>query len=162
LYSRTGCYFEVGETVLEQTNKKVLLVGGVIRLANNCKIENGKVLDVNIPKTWLGRSQALEYIRAFVLGRMAWSRASGLILISGAFGAFDRKIVLECGGYDRNTVGEDMELVVRMRKYMEDKKIPYKVQNIQTLYAGPKCQKQKILKTTQQMDARNYGNPLET
>ena len=115
---------------LEQTNKKVIACGGVIRLANNCKIENGKVLDVNIPKTWLGRSQALEYIRAFVLGRMAWSRASGLILISGAFGAFDRKIVLECGGYDRNTVGEDMELVVRMRKYMEDKKIPYEVQNI--------------------------------
>lgn len=115
---------------LEQTDKKVIACGGVIRLANNCKIENGKVTDVNIPKTWLGRSQALEYIRAFVLGRMAWSRASGLILISGAFGAFDRSIVLACGGYDKNTVGEDMELVVRMRRYMEEKKEPYEVVNI--------------------------------
>lgn len=115
---------------LEQTDKKVIACGGVIRLANNCKIENGKVTDVNIPKTWLGRSQALEYIRAFVLGRMAWSRASGLILISGAFGAFDRSIVLACGGYDKNTVGEDMELVVRMRRYMEEKNEPYEVVNI--------------------------------
>ncbi len=121
---------KLAKPFLEQTDKKVIACGGVIRLANNCKIENGKVTDVNIPKTWLGRSQALEYIRAFVLGRMAWSRASGLILISGAFGAFDRSIVLACGGYDKNTVGEDMELVVRMRRYMEEKKEPYEVVNI--------------------------------
>ena len=121
---------KLAKPFLEQTDKKVIACGGVIRLANNCKIENGKIVEVNLPKTWLGRSQALEYIRAFVLGRMAWSRASGLILISGAFGAFDRKIVLECGGYDRHTVGEDMELVVRMRRYMEEQKQPYEVVNI--------------------------------
>ena len=118
---------KLAKPFLEQTGKKLIGCGGVIRLANNCKIENGKVTDVNIPKTLLGRTQALEYIRAFVLGRMAWSRASGLILISGAFGVFDRKIVLEVGGYDRHTVGEDMELVVRMRKYMEELKEPYEV-----------------------------------
>lgn len=121
---------KLAKPFLEQTDKRVIACGGVIRLANNCKVENGKVVDVNLPRTWLGRSQALEYIRAFVLGRMAWSRASGLILISGAFGAFDRKIVLECGGYDRNTVGEDMELVVRMRRYMEERDEPYEVVNI--------------------------------
>ncbi len=121
---------KLAKPFLQQTDKKLIACGGVIRLANNCKIENGKVTDVNIPKTLLGRTQALEYIRAFVLGRMAWSRASGLILISGAFGVFDRKIVLACGGYDRNTVGEDMELVVRMRKYMEEKKEPYEVLTI--------------------------------
>lgn len=118
---------KLAKPFLEETDKKVIACGGVIRLANNCKIENGKIVDINIPKSLLGRTQALEYIRAFVLGRMAWSRASGLILISGAFGVFDRKIVLACGGYDRNTVGEDMELVVRMRKYMEEKKEPYEV-----------------------------------
>jgi hypothetical protein len=93
-------------------------------------VENGKVVEVNLPKTLLGKTQVLEYIRAFVLGRMAWSRASGLILISGAFGVFDRKIVLACGGYDKDTVGEDMELVVRMRKYMEEQKEPYQVVTI--------------------------------
>lgn len=121
---------KLAKPFLEQTDKRVIACGGVIRLANNCKVENGKVVDVNLPRTWLGRSQALEYIRAFVLGRMAWSRASGLILISGAFGAFDRKIVLECGGYDKDTVGEDMELVVRMRRLMEEKDEPYEVVNI--------------------------------
>ena len=121
---------KLAKPFLEQTDKKVIACGGVIRLANNCRIENGKIVDVNLPKTLLGRTQALEYIRAFVLGRMAWSRASGLILISGAFGVFDRKIVLACGGYDRHTVGEDMELVVRMRKYMEERKESYEVVTI--------------------------------
>jgi len=121
---------KLAKPMLEQTDKKFIACGGVIRLANNCVIENGKVVSVNMPKTLLGRTQALEYIRAFVLGRMAWSRASGLILISGAFGVFDRKIVLACGGYDKNTVGEDMELVVRMRKYMEERNEPYEVLTI--------------------------------
>ncbi|ADQ16280.1 sulfatase [Leadbetterella byssophila DSM 17132] len=138
---------KLAKPFLEQTDKKVIACGGVIRLANNCIVENGKVVDVNLPKTWLGKSQALEYIRAFVLGRMAWSRASALILISGAFGAFDRKIVLECGGYDPETVGEDMELVVRMRRYMEEKNEPYKVVNI----PDPLCwtevpEKEEVLK----------------
>lgn len=121
---------KLAKPFLEQTEKKIIACGGVIRLANNCKVENGKILEVNIPKSRLGRAQALEYIRAFVLGRMAWSRASGLILISGAFGAFERKTVLACGGYDKNTVGEDMELVVRMRRYMEELNEPYEVVNI--------------------------------
>ncbi len=121
---------KLAKPFLEQTDKKYIACGGVIRLANNCVIEDGKVVSVNMPKTLLGRTQALEYIRAFVLGRMAWSRASGLILISGAFGVFDRKIVLECGGYDKTTVGEDMELVVRMRKYMEERGEPYEVLTI--------------------------------
>lgn len=121
---------KLAKPFMEQTDHRIIACGGVIRLANNCRIENGKVIDINLPKSWLGRFQALEYIRAFVLGRMAWSRASGLILISGAFGVFDKEIVMACGGYDSNTVGEDMELVVRMRRYMEEQQVNYKVINI--------------------------------
>jgi peptidoglycan-N-acetylglucosamine deacetylase len=79
--------------------------------------------------------QTLEYIRAFILGRMAWSRLNGLMLISGAFGAFDREIVLKCGGYNHKTVGEDMELVVRMRRYMEEHHLKYRV----TFIPDPLC-----------------------
>lgn len=70
----------------------------------------------------LPRIQVLEYLRAFLLGRMAWERLDGLLLISGAFGAFDREIVLAVGGYNTKTVGEDMELVVRMRRFMHENK----------------------------------------
>ncbi|MEO6719505.1 MAG: sulfatase-like hydrolase/transferase [Ferruginibacter sp.] len=112
---------------IEETDRRVIATGGVVRIANSCIIENGRLVDVNLPKNFLARVQTLEYIRAFLLGRMAWSRLNGLLLISGAFGAFDREIVIKAGGYDHKTVGEDMELVVRMRRYMEEHKMPYKV-----------------------------------
>lgn len=112
---------------LENAGKRVIATGGVVRIANDCEVEDGKIVKVNLPRQFLPRMQTLEYIRAFLLGRMAWSRMDGLLLISGAFGAFDRDIVLKVGGYDHKTVGEDMELVVRMRCYMEEQKLPYEV-----------------------------------
>ena len=112
---------------LETTDAKVIAAGGVIRIANSCIVKDGKLLDVNFPKTWLEQGQILEYLRAFLLGRMAWSRLNGLLVISGAFGLFDKKIAIKAGGYDTNTVGEDMEIIVRMRRYMEDEKQKYKV-----------------------------------
>jgi cellulose synthase/poly-beta-1,6-N-acetylglucosamine synthase-like glycosyltransferase len=120
---------------LEESKVRVIASGGVIRIANSCKIENGKLIEVNLPKKFLPRVQTLEYIRAFLLGRMAWSRLNGLLLISGAFGAFDKEIVIKCGGYNVKTVGEDMELIVRMRRYMEEHKLPYKV----TFIPDPLC-----------------------
>ena len=112
---------------LENAEKRVIATGGVVRIANSCEVEDGKIVKVNLPKQFLPRMQTLEYIRAFLLGRMAWSRMDGLLLISGAFGAFDREIVINVGGYNHNTVGEDMELVVRMRRYMEEAGLPYEV-----------------------------------
>jgi cellulose synthase/poly-beta-1,6-N-acetylglucosamine synthase-like glycosyltransferase len=112
---------------LENTKKRVIATGGVVRIANGCEIANGRLIKVGLPQDFLPRVQTLEYIRAFLLGRMAWSRLNGLMLISGAFGAFDREIVIKCGGYNHKTVGEDMELVVRMRRYMEEHDLAYKV-----------------------------------
>lgn len=104
---------------LEQSSgKKVIASGGVIRVANSCEIEDGQIKKVVYPSNLWARFQVLEYFRAFTLGRMAWSKINGLLIISGAFGMFDRELAQVVGGYDRNTVGEDLELVVRMRKYM--------------------------------------------
>jgi cellulose synthase/poly-beta-1,6-N-acetylglucosamine synthase-like glycosyltransferase len=112
---------------LEQREVRVIATGGVVRIANSCEVKQGKITKINLPEQFLPRVQTLEYIRAFLLGRMAWSRMNGLLLISGAFGAFDREIVIKAGGYNHKTVGEDMELVVRMRRYMEEQKQPYLV-----------------------------------
>ncbi|HEX2534133.1 MAG TPA: glycosyltransferase [Chitinophagaceae bacterium] len=112
---------------LENDGFRVIATGGVVRIANSCEVQGGKITQVRLPEQFLPRMQTLEYIRAFLLGRMAWSRMNGLLLISGAFGAFDREIVIKAGGYNHNTVGEDMELVVRMRRYMEENDLPYKV-----------------------------------
>lgn len=106
---------------------EVIASGGVVRIANSCVVEEGRLIEVRLPEKLIARFQVLEYIRAFLLGRMAWSRLNGLLLISGAFGLFKRDIAIKAGGYDHNTVGEDMELVVRMRVYMHEQKQKYKV-----------------------------------
>lgn len=112
---------------MEETNRKVIAVGGVIGIANNCDIQDGTVTEYRIPTSLLGRFQVIEYLRAFLMGRMAWARINGLMLISGAFGFFRKDVVQAVGGYFPKTVGEDMELVVRMRRYMEERNLPYKV-----------------------------------
>ncbi|GGA85113.1 glycosyl transferase family 2 [Flavobacterium palustre] len=121
---------KLAKPFLESYGKRVIATGGVVRIANQCIIKNGRLVEVNIPNVMLPRIQVLEYLRAFLLGRMAWGRLDGLLLISGAFGAFDKEIALLTGGYSTKTVGEDMELVVRMRRYMLENKIPYAVSYI--------------------------------
>ncbi|MFO8000336.1 MAG: glycosyltransferase [Marinilabilia sp.] len=112
---------------LQETHKKVIAVGAVVRVANSCDISGGNISHVKVPRNIWARFQALEYIRAFLIGRMAWKRLDGLLLISGAIGMFDIETVKACGGYLKKTVGEDMELLVRMRRYMNEKKLPYSV-----------------------------------
>lgn len=107
--------------------KRVIATGGVVRIANSCEVRDGRLIKVHMPENIVARFQVLEYIRAFLMGRMAWSRLNGLLLISGAMGIFDKDIVIKCGGYNHKTVGEDMELIVRMRRYMHDHDLRYKV-----------------------------------
>lgn len=105
-----------------EEKKKVIATGGVIRIANSCLVEDGRLMSVRIPDKFIARAQVLEYFRAFLMGRMAWSYIDGLLLISGAFGMFDKETVIRAGGYKHDTVGEDMELLVRMRRMMYEEK----------------------------------------
>lgn len=102
-------------------------VGGVVRVANGCKFELGEVTEVNVPKSIIGRIQAVEYLRAFLFGRTGWDYFDSLLIISGAFGVFDRESVIKVNGYLHDTVGEDMELVVRLHRYYRDRKEKYRV-----------------------------------
>ncbi len=118
---------KMAKPFMENTRGRVIATGGVIRIANSCKVSNGKLVEVNVPDPILPRIQVIEYLRAFLLGRMAWAKLDGLLLISGAFGMFDKEVAIRAGGYDHSTVGEDMELVMRMRRYMIEMKQKYTV-----------------------------------
>jgi cellulose synthase/poly-beta-1,6-N-acetylglucosamine synthase-like glycosyltransferase len=120
---------------LEEKDRKVIGTGGVIRIVNSCEVERGHIREIHLPDKILPRLQVLEYTRAFLLGRIAWSHLDGLMLISGAMGIFDRETVIRAGGYSINTVGEDMELVLRMRRYMAEQGAKYEV----TYIPDPLC-----------------------
>ena len=90
--------------------------GGIIHVVNGCEIKKGLIRKVSASGSMLSRLQAVEYLRAFLGGRVAFSFLDALLLVSGAFGLFRRDAVVAVGGFDTNTVGEDMELVVRLHK----------------------------------------------
>ncbi len=107
--------------------ERTVAVGGTVRIANGCTISHGRVLEVRPPRNLLALLQTVEYLRAFLMARLAWSRINALTIISGAFGLFRRARVIEAGGYTHGTVGEDMELVVKLHRLMRDKRLPYRI-----------------------------------
>ncbi|UNY97723.1 glycosyltransferase [Zhouia spongiae] len=110
--------------------KRVIATGAAIRISNSCEVKDGFLLKVHFPKGWYPRFQELEYIRSFLFGRMAWSQLNGLLLVSGGLGMFDKEIAIAAGGYWHKSLGEDMELITRMRKYMYDTKQKFLIKYI--------------------------------
>lgn len=99
-----------------EDSERVIAVGGTVRAVNGCRIEHGRVMDYRLPHHPLALMQAVEYLRAFLMARLAFARLNMLMLISGAFGLFRRDAVLAVGGYSHGTVGEDMELVIKLHR----------------------------------------------
>ncbi|MFW6071812.1 MAG: glycosyltransferase family 2 protein [Candidatus Bipolaricaulota bacterium] len=108
-------------------DKTVVGIGGIVRVANGCRVEGSQVKEVRLPRKLLPSIQVMEYIRAFLFGRTGWSRINSLPIVSGAFGLFRTETVKEIGGYRSETVGEDMDLVIRLHKYMREKKEDYTI-----------------------------------
>lgn len=107
-------------------DREVIATGGIVRVLNGCTIVNGKVADVLAPRKMIECFQSVEYIRGFLVGRTSWNFTNSMLIISGAFGIFRKDILLAINGY-RKTVGEDMDIVVRMHRHCLEKRIPYKV-----------------------------------
>ena len=107
---------------------ETVAAGGSIRIANGCEFgKGGSIKRVGVPSTWFGAAQVIEYLRAFLYGRAAWSEARSLMLVSGAFGVFRKDVLVEIGGFRHETVGEDMDLVVRMHRHMRAADRPYRI-----------------------------------
>lgn len=106
---------------------ETVAVGGIVRIVNGCRVEHGQVKEVGLSGNPLVIFQHVEYLRAFLFGRVGWSALGTLLIISGAFGVFKRQTVLDIGGYHHDTVGEDFELVVRMHRRLREQKIRYRI-----------------------------------
>ncbi len=113
---------KLAKPFMESNSKKVIATGAGIRISNSCEVKEGYLTRIHFPRHWYPRFQELEYIRAFLFGRMAWGQINSLLLVSGGLGMFDKEIVIEIGGYWHKSLGEDMELITRMRKHMHEKK----------------------------------------
>lgn len=115
----------ISEPVLR--NQNVVAVGGLVRLSNDVELENCRVKKYQLPKNILAAMQVLEYDRSFLASRILFDKFNGSLIISGAFGLFKKDVVIQAGGYDSKTMGEDMELVVKLHEYCRTNNMDYKI-----------------------------------
>jgi cellulose synthase/poly-beta-1,6-N-acetylglucosamine synthase-like glycosyltransferase len=120
-----------------QEDPRVAAVGGQVAIANGCTIEHSRVVRVGLPKDDLARFQMVEYLRSFTTGRTGLDRIDSVLILSGVFAVFEKEIVIRAGGYltpfvnskvvreyigeQRTTVCEDMEIIVRLHRFLKDK-----------------------------------------
>lgn len=113
-----------------ENTTRVIATGAAIRISNSCEFKDGMLYKSHYPNNFFARFQELEYLRSFLFGRMAWSKTNGLLLVSGGLGMFDKEVVIQAGGYWHKSLGEDMELITRMRKVMYTRKEDFLIQYI--------------------------------
>lgn len=116
--------------VMEEKGRRVIATGATLRIANSCEIDNGVMVRMRPPRKLLPRFQEMEYIRAFILGKMGWSFVNCVPNVSGGLGLFDKEVAIKAGGYDPQSFGEDMELMVRMSRYAYENDITYAIRYI--------------------------------
>ncbi|MGH7702280.1 MAG: glycosyltransferase family 2 protein, partial [Gemmatimonadales bacterium] len=120
-----------------QEDPRVVAVGGQVAIANGCAIRNGKVVSVGLPSHPLARFQMVEYLRSFTTGRTGLDRLGSVLILSGVFAVFEKETVIRAGGYltpfvthrltqeyvgsRTGTVCEDMEIIVRLHRFVRDK-----------------------------------------
>jgi cellulose synthase/poly-beta-1,6-N-acetylglucosamine synthase-like glycosyltransferase len=120
-----------------QEDPCVVAVGGQVAIANGCIIHNSRVVGVGIPTSSLARFQMVEYLRSFTAARTGLDRMRSILILSGVFAVFEKETVIRAGGYltpflrhrlveeyvgsGVGTVCEDMEIIVRLHRFVLDK-----------------------------------------
>ena len=113
------------QPVLERDD--VVAVGGLIRVAQCVGMQDGQVTSYHLPWNLLTSMQVMEYDRSFLASRILLNCFNGNLIISGAFGLFKKDVVIAAGGYDAHTLGEDMELVVKLHTFCRNNMRSYSI-----------------------------------
>jgi cellulose synthase/poly-beta-1,6-N-acetylglucosamine synthase-like glycosyltransferase len=109
------------------SERRTIVAGGSVRIANGSTVRGGFLEKVGVPRNILALLQVLEYLRAFLFGRAGWAPLNAVPIISGAFGVFRKEVLVEAGGYRSDSLGEDMELIMRLHRLNRLAGRPYRI-----------------------------------
>lgn len=104
-------------TAVMESTTPVVACGGVVRILNGVEMKNGEIAEIKLPRCHLIMFQIVEYLRAFLFGRVGWDAVNSILILSGTFSLFNKATVIAVGGYNTKHVSEDMELIVKLHRY---------------------------------------------
>jgi cellulose synthase/poly-beta-1,6-N-acetylglucosamine synthase-like glycosyltransferase len=110
-----------------EDRSRTIAVGGNVRPLNGCEVRRGRVTNVSLPRRPVELAQVVEYIRSFLSARPGWSAIGSLLIVSGAFGIFQKRAIVDVGGFQHGHLGEDMELTMRLHRHYRRRRIPYRI-----------------------------------
>jgi cellulose synthase/poly-beta-1,6-N-acetylglucosamine synthase-like glycosyltransferase len=114
-------------TPVVRSTVQTVVSGGVVRIANGCRLEGGRVMALDLPRTWLERCQVVEYTRTFLFGRPGWNLLNATFICSGAFCMFHRETVMLAGGFSTDTVTEDIDVIASLHRFLRQKGWQYRM-----------------------------------
>jgi biofilm PGA synthesis N-glycosyltransferase PgaC len=123
-------------------DSRTIVAGGQLAAANDMVIAHNTIVSSKTPANIWVLWQIVEYIKSFMISRIGLSRTNTLLIMSGAFSLYKKADLLAIGGFltarndhpyvacsiglGKQTVCEDMEIVVRLWQYKRDAKIKAK------------------------------------
>ena len=108
-------------------SRKVIGVSATMLISNGCKVEDGRLVEANVSKNPFAMFQQLEYLRSFLIGKLGWSCDNMLPNISGGFGFYDKQVVIQAGGYGKGSLAEDMDMLMKVIRYMSETNQGYRL-----------------------------------
>ena len=119
---------KMGKAIL--MDDKIIALGGNIRISNNTNFKSNIPESIKFSKNIFANSQEIEYSRAFIGSRILFDKLNCNLIVSRGYGVFKKEAMINVGGYDKKSMGEDMELTVKLHKYYTDNKIPYTIKHV--------------------------------
>ncbi len=110
-------------------DRNILAIGGTVHISQGVGVKDGEVKGKFSKLPNMIKFQILQYLNSFYVRKFTQSKLGGILVIAGAFGAFKKDILFDINGY-RNTVGEDIDITLKIQNLIKKKfkkgKIIYK------------------------------------
>ena len=109
---------------------EVVVAGATLRIANGLEVRKGQIVRESLPSRLVERFQVIEYLSAFVLNRLGWGALNAIPVISGAAGAWPKRVLMDMGGFSTQDTHCDIEATIHAHAMLRQRGEPFRIVNV--------------------------------
>lgn len=122
-FLRKNAISRFAQYIMQDTNK-YHIYGPIIGINNDVEYKRGDIVKTQPHKGFLATLQEIEYLSSFFIHRLGFTSMKGNFIVSGACLVMKKFKFIEVGGFDPNTITEDLELCLRTLKFTNNDEYP--------------------------------------